>query len=330
MIGELLIGLMISDYYFWHKIIMNNNYLLAPAPALKLGECILYPALGMRLKHYSFFKSPFYSLNSIQPTAHYCHLPGTHMFIFKFELPSMLELVELNSGTYLRLPNRFIYSACTDSLNFIHDLPNIKRIDLSWLYSLPRNQFTFEPANKFSIHTYGHLNYINDSNIILEHGYIHLPLYFDYCNIRVYGINSLIIPFDILLPSKIMTGSYFTLIDDFITIEEDKRNDFKTCLCLLLDQTTPIIVKTIIISRLAKYNISHGRNICQHSIDLTSYYDDEGHQIKPLPDKYNLTHRSMFHIWQSFNVPQIMNYLRSIPDVAFQNELSHFNDLQHR
>ena len=307
-----------------------NNYLLAPAPVLKLGEYTLDPTLGMRLKHYSFFKSPLYSPNSIQPTAHYCHLPGSHMFIFKFELPSMLEFVELNNGTYLRLPNRFIYSPRADSLNLVRDLPCVKRVDFSWLYSLPRNQFTFEPVKKFHIHTYGHLNHISDPNIVLTNEYIHLPLYFDYCNIRVYGIASLIIPFDVLLPSKITSDSYFTLIDEFITIEEDKRNDFKTCLCLLLDQTTPITVKTIIISRLAKYNISHGRNICKHSFDLTKYYDDEGHLIKPLPDKYNRTPRSIFHIWRPFNIPQIMNYLRSIPDITFQNELKRFNDLQHR
>ena len=303
---------------------MTNNYTYTPLSANQ-------STTNIHLKHLFTSHSPLYSLRSIVPITHYCRLPGNRLFTFKFELPAMLDLVELKTGIYLRIPNDFIYSSQVDVLSLSHDLPLISNTDLSWLYRL-RDMTKISPPSRSPYHSHCRINHINDSNIILNNDFIHLPLYFSSdANLHIYNLNSLKISFSILLPSTILTSECFTLLTDYITIEEDKYNDFSNCLNVLLDRTTPPAIKTIIISHLAKYNISHGRNICSpSSISLTQYYDDNGSLIKPLPDSYNLKHRTIFNIWRKHGIHQIMTYLRSIQDEAFQAALSRFNDLQHR
>ena len=313
---------------------MNNNNNRTPSTlSTPPSSTANHSIADLRPNHLFTSHSPFGSLRSIVPITHYCRLSGNRLFTLKFELPAMLDLIELKTGIYLRIPNDFIYSSQADVLSLSHDLSLISNSDLLWLYRL-RDMTAILPPSRSLYHSHCRINHIADSNIILTDDFIHLPLYLSSsdAHLHIYNVKSLKISFSVLLPSTILTSEHFTLLTDYITIEEDKYNDFSNCLNILLDRTTPPVIKTIIISQLAKYNISHGRNICPPSISLTQYYDDNGSLIKPLPaDPYNLNHRTVFNIWRKrHGIPQIMTYLRSIQDEAFQAALSRFNDLQHR
>ena len=272
------------------------------------------------------------STTSSFPVTHYCQLHGMLLFSFKFELPSILKLVELNGGLCLQIQNDFIYSTQTDVLSLTHELPLIPYSDIVWLYHLPTHCYRTNTIDKkYSPYfSYQKLRRLNDSNIIINDKHIFFPLYFDGEHIRIYGFKSVIIPFDIVIPTTVTKGNVFTYATDFITIDEDKHNDFNNCLNILLSPSIAPAIKTVIISRLAKYNISNGKNIYPQSIDLTQYYDDEGNLVCPVGDTYNLTHRTIFSIWRHVGITSLMKYLRSIDDSGFQTALRRFNKLQHK